>query len=70
MEKELYFLITLNSQTREQFFETEFGFYNSDSDTTEIEGIKYSIDRIKVNGEQFLIKGCEIVKCTQIIKEE
>ncbi len=64
MEKELYFLITLNSQTRKNFFETEFDSYDSESDRAVINGVEYDVDRIIVNGEQFLIKDCEIVKCS------
>lgn len=64
MEKELYFLIDLSRQTRKEFFKSEFGYYDYESEMTRINGVDYSIDRIKVNGEQFLIKGCEIVKCT------
>lgn len=68
MEKELYFLIDLSSQLRKHFFETEFpnGLYDDDSETATINGQQYSVDRIVVNGEQFLIKGCEIVKCSPL----
>lgn len=68
VETELYFLIDLSSQLRKDFFETEFPGvpYDDEGEVATINGTQYSVDRIVVNGEQFLIKGCEIVKCIQI----
>lgn len=65
---DLYFLIDLTQTMRREFFESEFpdGNYDYDADEVTINGTKYSISRIMVNGEQFLIKDCEIVKCTPI----
>jgi hypothetical protein len=66
--KELYFLIMLNNMNRKTFFETEFkgGSYDDDSCVAVIDGVEYEVERIVINDQQFLIKDCEVIKCTPL----
>jgi hypothetical protein len=64
----LYFLIDRTKTLREQFFKQEFpeSRYDKENDIVSINGIIYGVTRIVVNGEDFLIKDHEIVKCTPL----
>lgn len=68
MINELYFLIPLNFQTRKEFFEQEFtdGSYDDESCIAYFNKKSYNVDRIIINGEEFLIKDCEVIKCCEI----
>jgi hypothetical protein len=61
MEK--YYLINLCKTTREQFFKQEFNAdYDNNSESVIMNGVLHYVDRITINGEQFLIKDHEVVK--------
>ncbi len=66
-DDELYFMINLCETTRQQFFDKEFGenSFDDEGSSVIIFGINYAVYRVMINGEQFLVKDHEVVRCVK-----